>query len=73
MFGCGCCAPHATPNTCGSKVLRCRLQRAVCFPAHAPVTLASGVTKRMDELSLGESVAVRRADGSIGYEPVYAW
>ena len=44
-----------------------------CFPGDATVELAGGLTKRMDQLATGDAVAVRLHDGSVGYEPVYAW
>jgi hypothetical protein len=44
-----------------------------CFPANATVLLPGGTIKRMDELATGDAVAVRLADGSLGYQPIYAW
>jgi hypothetical protein len=46
-----------------------------CFPANATVLLPAGggTIKRMDELATGDAVAVRLADGSLGYQPIYAW
>jgi hypothetical protein len=44
-----------------------------CFPAKATVLLPGGAIKRMDELATGDAVAVRLADGSLGYQPIYAW
>jgi hypothetical protein len=44
-----------------------------CFPANATVLLPGSATKRMDELATGDAVAVRLADGSLGYQPIYAW
>jgi hypothetical protein len=44
-----------------------------CFPANATVLLPGGAIKRMDELATGDAVAVRLADGSMGYQPIYAW
>jgi hypothetical protein len=44
-----------------------------CFPANATVLLPGGATKRMDELVTGDAVAVRTPDGSLGYQPIYAW
>ncbi|GIL49725.1 hypothetical protein Vafri_5989 [Volvox africanus] len=44
-----------------------------CFPAHARVLLRDGSIARMDQLQLGQEVAVRKADGTVGYEPIYAW
>lgn len=44
-----------------------------CFPADASVVLRSGAVVPMSALSLGDEVAVRRADGSLAYEPVYVF
>ncbi|GIL49726.1 hypothetical protein Vafri_5999 [Volvox africanus] len=44
-----------------------------CFPARARVLLPGGSIARMDQLQLGQEVAVRKADGTVGYEPIYAW
>ncbi|GLI61570.1 hypothetical protein VaNZ11_003983 [Volvox africanus] len=44
-----------------------------CFPAHARVLLRDGSASRMDQLQLGQEVAVRQADGTLGFEPIYAW
>lgn len=44
-----------------------------CFPADA-VALLKGVGEvHMSDLALGDEVAVRRDDGSIGFEPIYAF
>lgn len=44
-----------------------------CFPADATVMLRGGVRVRMSELALGDEVAVRRPDGALSWEPVYAF
>ncbi|GIL49727.1 hypothetical protein Vafri_5999 [Volvox africanus] len=49
------------------------IQSSSCFPAHARVLLRDGSIARMDQLQLGQEVAVRKADGTVGYEPIYAW
>jgi hypothetical protein len=44
-----------------------------CFPAGARVLLSDGSTRTMAQLSTGDAVAVRLANGKIGYQPIYAW
>ena len=44
-----------------------------CFPAAARVLLPDGTTRRMDQLATGDAVAVRLADGQVGYQHIYAW
>jgi len=44
-----------------------------CFPADAVVTLRNGDRIRMSQLDLGAEIAVRNADGSVGYDAVYAF
>jgi uncharacterized membrane protein len=44
-----------------------------CFPAAARVLLSDGSTRTMAQLSTGDAVAVRLANGKIGYQPIYAW
>jgi hypothetical protein len=44
-----------------------------CFPADAVALLKGVGAVRMSDLALGDTVAVRRADGSVGFEPVYAF
>ena len=44
-----------------------------CFPAAARVLLPDGTTRRMDQLATGDAVAVRLANGQVGYQPIYAW
>ncbi|GBF92408.1 hypothetical protein Rsub_05610 [Raphidocelis subcapitata] len=42
-----------------------------CFPGSARVALASGKTKAMRHLAVGDSVLVARPDGSLAFEDVY--
>jgi hypothetical protein len=44
-----------------------------CFPAEASVTLRGSSRISMSQLQLGDEVAVRRADGSVGWSAVYAF
>lgn len=44
-----------------------------CFPADSTVYLRNGAAAYMRALKVGDEVAVRKPDGSIGYEPVYAF
>lgn len=44
-----------------------------CFPADATVLLKSGLAVPLSELQLGDEVAVRLPDGTLGYEAVYAF
>ncbi|KAG0565218.1 hypothetical protein KC19_8G174400 [Ceratodon purpureus] len=44
-----------------------------CFPGDATVILAGGEVKRMSSLALGDKVAVRRHDGGLDYEDIYAF
>ena len=60
--GNGACSGNQSGNQSGN-----------CFPANATVVLASGEIKRMDQLTTGDQVAVRRTDGKVGFEPIYAW
>jgi hypothetical protein len=60
--GDGACSNNGSGNESGN-----------CFPAEATAVLISGQAVRMDELATGDRVAVRRPDGNIGYEPIYAW
>ena len=42
-----------------------------CFPSDATVTMADGSARRMDELRIGDRVAVVRPDGTRGFDDVY--
>jgi hypothetical protein len=44
-----------------------------CFPADSAVYLRNGATAHMRALKVGDEVAVRKPNGSIAYEPVYAF
>lgn len=46
---------------------------SACFPGTSTVQLRSGRVVPMSQLELGDEVAVREADGSLGYQPVYAF
>ncbi|KAL2644050.1 hypothetical protein R1flu_011637 [Riccia fluitans] len=46
---------------------------AGCFPADAAVLLERGQLKPMSTLALGDTVAVRKQDGAIAYEDIYAF
>lgn len=43
----------------------------LCFPSDATVQSENGDIIRMDELKIGDKVAVAYEDDSIGYEPIY--
>lgn len=45
---------------------------SVCFPAHATVTLESGLKKRMDEVVIGDSVLVSSPSSSSNNKPFYS-
>jgi hypothetical protein len=62
-----------SPTGCAQLTKDPRNSIAGCFPADAIVYLRTGAVVRMRELKLGDEVAVRTSDGSIGYEPVYAF
>ncbi|MGD9509143.1 MAG: hypothetical protein AB7I59_24475 [Geminicoccaceae bacterium] len=42
-----------------------------CFPAEATVAMADGTMRRMDELRIGDRVAVMRPDGTRGFDEIY--
>ena len=42
-----------------------------CFPGEATVAMADGSTRRMDELRIGDRVAVMRPDGTRGFDEIY--
>lgn len=42
-----------------------------CFPAEATVAMADGTVRRMDELRIGDRVAVVRPEGTRGFDEVY--
>jgi hypothetical protein len=44
-----------------------------CFPGHALALTRDGQPVRMSNIQLGQDVAVRKGDGSIGFEPVYTF
>ena len=44
-----------------------------CFPGDATVMLRDGTHRQLSELEVGDQVAVRRPDGAISWEPVYAF
>ena len=54
----GVCEPYCEPSLS-------------CFPGEATVALEDGTTRRMDELRIGDRVAVIRPDGGRGFEDVY--
>lgn len=42
-----------------------------CFPAEATVAMADGTMRRMDELRIGDRVAVMLPDGTRGFDEIY--
>lgn len=48
-------------------------RQPTCFPADAAVMLPGGASLPMSKLQLGDEVAVRKADGSLAWEAVYAF
>lgn len=58
---------------CAEQTVDLRGETDACFPADATVMLRGGVRVRLSEVALGHEVAVRQADGSLAWEPVYAF
>jgi desert hedgehog protein len=54
----GVCEPYCLPSLS-------------CFPGEATVALEDGTTRRMDELRIGDRVAVIRPDGTRSFDDVY--
>jgi hypothetical protein len=65
-----------SPTGCAELSLDLRSvtsESSACFPGNAQVTMRDGASVQMSQLQLGDKVAVRREDGSVAWEPVYAF